>query len=227
MNKSFAHHKDLIIRKATILNVPAITFYLLLATVAIIYFSFNCTPTTNMTGVYWGAFNPPTEAHAATIYASLNNMRLKKLIIVVNNHSYKNYSYPLEIRLQLMKEIIQSTGLKNVELLWQDDTHKLDFSALRELTIGPLCAIAGYDSYKRWVDHSTLQERSLYDAIAVIPRGDESPILFDENAFILPISSKYRHTSSTKVRNSLSHKIMDRTYSDSVERNIVTKCVDI
>lgn len=73
-----------------------------------------------------------------------------------------------------MKEIIQSTGLKNVELLWQDDTHKLDFSVLREINLDPLCAIAGYDSYKKWVDHSTPQERSLYDAIAVIPRGDES-----------------------------------------------------
>ena len=152
-----------------------------------------------MTGVYWGAFNPPTEAHAAIIAASLNNIRLKKLIVVVNNHSYKNYIYSIDVRLQLMREMIQSTGLKNVELLWQDDTHPLDFSALREMTLDPLCAIAGYDSYKKWVSNSM---PLLYDAIAVIPRGDEPPILFDDRAFILPIDSEHKHVSSTKIRNS-------------------------
>lgn len=75
-------------------NKKTIIFYLLLGTIAMTYFSFNRIPTNNMTGVYWGAFNPPTEAHAAIIVASLKNIRLKKLIIVVNNHSYKNYVYP-------------------------------------------------------------------------------------------------------------------------------------
>jgi nicotinic acid mononucleotide adenylyltransferase len=173
---------------------------LLICAIAISGFEFQDVSTRNMTGVYWGAFDPPTDAHEAIIVASVNDIPLKKLIVVVNNHHYKNYTYPLEIRLQLMNKIIKSNNLKNVEVLWQDDTHKIDFSALKEMTQGPLCAISGYDAYKKWVDTSSAQERSLYDAIAVIPRGDDSPILFDEMAFILPISPIYRHVSSTKIR---------------------------
>lgn len=175
-------------------------FIVLIGTLATLCFSFNHTQINNLTGVYWGAFNPPTGAHAAIIAASLKEIPLKKLIIVVNNHSYKNYAYPLEIRLQLMKEIIDSNDIEKVEVLWQDDANKIDFTALRKITSEPLCAIAGYDAYKKWIDYSTPQERSLYDAIAVIPRGDEIPVLFDEMAFILPINSIFQHVSSTKVR---------------------------
>src|ERR1700722_11170238 len=117
----------------------------------------------------------------------------------------------------MIREIIRSNNLENVELRWQDETHKLNFLALKEITQKSLCAIAGYDAYKKWVEYSTPHERSLYDAIAVIPRGDDSPILFDEIAFILPINSVYKHVSSTKIRASLSRKIVDSTYNDSAK----------
>ena len=175
-------------------------FIVLIGTLATFSFSFNHTQINNLTGVYWGAFNPPTGAHAAIIAASLNEIPLKKLIIVVNNHSYKDYAYPLEIRLQLIKEIINPNDIEKVEILWQDDVNKLDFVALRKMTSAPLCAIAGCDAYKKWIDFSTPRERSLYDAIAVIPRSDDIPILFDEIAFILPINSIFQYVSSTKIR---------------------------
>jgi hypothetical protein len=121
----------------------------------------------------------------------------------VNNHSYKNYTFPLETRMHWMREIIRANGLKNVEVLYQDDMHKLDFLALREMTSEPICGIAGYDAYMTWIQYSSTQDRALYDAIAVIPRGDEDPILFDKTAFILPISPIYKYISSTAVRESL------------------------
>lgn len=153
-----------------------------------------------MTGVYWGAFDPPTAAHAAIIKASLQDIPLKKLIIVVNNHFYKNYTNSLETRLELMSQLIRSIGHPHIELTWQDNSHKVDFTSLSTKTSAPLCAIAGYDSYKKWVTYSNSDERRRYDAIAVVPRGDEEPILCDQKAFLLPIKSKYRHVSSTKVR---------------------------
>jgi len=179
------------------------SYIVLITLIAIFCCGFCRTSSPNMTGVYWGAFDPPTGAHAAIIVAAVNDIPLKKLIVVVNNHQYKNYTYPLAIRMQLIGEIIQSNGLENVEILWQDDTHKIDFWALRKMTLDPLCAVAGYDSYKKWVDYSSPQERSAYDAIAVVPRGDDQPLLYDENAFILPINEIYKHVSSTQIRESL------------------------
>lgn len=178
-------------------------FYLLICVSVIVGFGFGFFPKQSMTGVYWGAFDPPTSAHEAIITTSLNEIPLKELIVVVNNHSYKNYTFPLEKRLEWIKEIVRSNGLKNVEVLYQDDKHKLDFAAFKEMHVESICGIAGYDAYKSWIQYSTPEERALYDAIAVIPRGDDDPILFDKAAFILPINPVYKYVSSTAVRESL------------------------
>jgi len=153
-----------------------------------------------LTGIYWGAFDPPTEAHAAIIAASINDIPLKKLIVVVNNHSYKNYTYSLDMRLQMMKNILQKYDPEKIELRWQDDAHPVNFQTIAEVTKEPLCTVSGYDSYKKWTLHAPLKDRSCYEAIAVVPRGDDDPVLFDKNAFILPIDAKYKDVSSTKIR---------------------------
>lgn len=201
------------------------SLFLLIGTVGIlIYFFFTIkTGVKELTGIYWGAFDPPTKAHSAIIAKAINDIPLRKLVVVVNNHPYKNYQYSLTERLDMMKIILQQHGLEKVELLWQDESHQMDAIALKAIIQGPLCAIAGYDAYKKWVSYSALQDRSHYDAIAVIPRGDEAPILFDKMAFLLPIDSKYKDVSSTKVRNSLCRKINDNVCNDSAERSISTK----
>ncbi len=153
-----------------------------------------------MVGVYWGAFDPPTVAHHAVISTAQKELPLKKLIVVVNNHPYKNYTYSLNIRLELLKEMVQLNEIANVELWWQDEQKKIDYAAIREITQDPICAIAGYDAYQTWMGHSTAEERALYDAIAVIPRGDDLPLLYDSNAFLLPIQEEYRYVSSTQVK---------------------------
>lgn len=160
-----------------------------------------------MTGVYWGAFDPLTEAHSAIIATALREIPLKKLIIIVNNQSYKTYVYPIELRLEMLNELIKTKDLKNIELRWQDDAHKLDYFALKQIATGRLCAVSGYDAYQTWMAYSTPSDRALYDAIAVIPRGDDTPILYDPAAFVLPIDSKYRHVSSTNTRANLYCKI--------------------
>ncbi|MBA3238398.1 MAG: adenylyltransferase/cytidyltransferase family protein [Parachlamydiaceae bacterium] len=183
------------------LNRQIIIFVLLTCVSIIIYFAYSyVVQTKKMVGVYWGAFDPPTKAHEAIITAAFRDIPIKKLIVVVNNHSYKKYTFPLEMRIQWMKEIIESNELKKVELLYQDDMCKIDFLALREMISEPICGIAGYDAYMTWIQYSNAQDRALYDAIAVIPRGDEDPTLFDEKAFILPISPIFKHVSSSAVR---------------------------
>ena len=176
--------------------------FLLISTVGIlvsVFFTLK-TDVKEFTGVYWGAFDPPTEAHSAIIAKAISDIPLRKLVVVVNNHPYKNYKYSLTERLHMMKIILQQHGLEQTELLWQDESHQMDAIALKAMIQGPLCAIAGYDAYKKWITYSVPQERSHYDAIAVIPRGDEAPILFDRMAFLLPIDSKYKNVSSTKVK---------------------------
>lgn len=177
--------------------------FLFICSFVYIITSFIPQTTTKFVGVYWGAFDPPTEAHAAIIVKSVKDIPLKKLIVVINNHPYKKYTYPLEKRLEMMRALFQQQGLERVELHWQDEFNQMDFTALKAMTQEPLCAIAGYDAYKKWVSHSKSQERLCYDAIAVIPRGDEEPILLDEIAFLLPIDLKYKDVSSTRVRASL------------------------
>lgn len=151
-----------------------------------------------MVGVYWGAFDPPTEAHKAIIEAALNEIPLEKVIVVVNNNKYKNYTFSLEDRIRLVRQMINVTD--KVDIMWQDDSHKIDYAFLKKNVGDPLCAIAGYDSYLSWINYSSVSDRNQYACIAVVPRGDEKPILFDSNAFILRIDECYKHLSSTKIR---------------------------
>jgi nicotinic acid mononucleotide adenylyltransferase len=180
-------------------NFALLTF---ISLIIYLLYNFTSSNSNNITGVYWGAFDPPTKAHEAIIAASLKDIPVKNLIVVVNNHSYKNYTFPLEMRMQWIREIILSNGLENVEVLYQDDNRKLDFLALREITSDPICGIAGYDAYITWIQYSSAQDRALYEAIAVVPRGDDDPTLFDKTAFILPISPEYKYVSSTAIRES-------------------------
>lgn len=151
-------------------------------------------------GIYWGAFDPPTQAHIAIIKTALQKIDLQKLFIVVNNHSYKNYNLTLEKRFELLSKALKAIPSEKILLLWQDDEHPINYSFLRKFSTQPLCAISGYDSYKKWVACSNKQGRYLYQKIAVVPRGDEEPLLFDAHAFLLEIDPTYRHVSSSKER---------------------------
>ncbi len=157
-------------------------------------------------GIYWGAFDPPTVAHQAIIETSIKHIPLKKLFVVVNNQSYKNYTHLLHERMalieEMLEEILDLEDRKNVEILFQTDEDKINYRAIRLMVSEPLCAVAGYDSYKAWIASSAPEERALYDAIAVVPRGDDDPLLYDANAFLLPISEEYKYVSSSKIRES-------------------------
>ena len=153
-----------------------------------------------MIGVFWGAFDPPTKAHGAIIDAALKIPSIHHLLVVINNHSYKNYFLPLEKRKELL---IQMTGHyipKKITLLHQDDKHPMNFADLEKITSKPLCAIAGYDAYVKWAERCSEKERGNYEAIAVVPRGDTHPNLFDETAFLLPIDSSLKHVSSSDYK---------------------------
>lgn len=85
-----------------------------------------------------------------------------------------------------MQTIAQKECLENVEVVWQDESHPIHFIALKKMTQAPLCAIAGMMLIRNGLQHSMPHERSCYEAIAVIPRGDDEPILFDKIAFFYP-----------------------------------------
>ena len=155
----------------------------------------------NKVGVYWGAFDPPTSAHYAIMEIAIQKLSLKELIVVVNNNSYKNYTHSLTERRKMIENKTKELGLKNIRILHQDDSAKINYLFLRQLTSDPLYAIAGYDAYHRWRESCAQYEGNNYDAIVVVPRGDEEPILLDENAFLLPIDPVYKYVSSSRVKN--------------------------
>lgn len=155
---------------------------------------------TRMVGVFWGAFDPPTRAHIAIIKAALSLSCISHLIVVINNHSYKEYTFPLAQRRELLIEEIGPGLLDKITILVQDDAQPADFSHLISISSLPLCAIAGSDAYIRWHSYSTSSERNLYTAIAVVPRGDQKTTLLDENAFLLPIDPILKDVSSTQQK---------------------------
>jgi|GEM_PF-2872825 len=151
-------------------------------------------------GVFWGAFDPPTKAHIAIVEKALTLPFIHHLFIVINNTSYKEYSLPPENRKEELLRALAYLHSEKITILEQDDQHPLNFAALEKITSRPLCAIAGYDAYVRWVGYSSAQERSHYKAIAVVPRGDGKPELMDANAFLLPIDPSLKHTSSSQSK---------------------------
>jgi cytidyltransferase-like protein len=150
-----------------------------------------------MTGVFWGAFDPVTKAHLRIITVCLEQLTLNQLIIVINNHSYKKYKFSLEDRMEKMRQGLSLKEQRKILLRFQDDSQKMDYKALVKITKKPICAIAGYDAYRSWKALSNPEDRALYQKIIVIPRGDENPILFDQNAEILSIEDCYKYVSST------------------------------
>jgi len=178
----------------------AIFFLVITFCFSILIIPFERTQESQTVGVYWGAFDPPTEAHRAIIATSLGNKSIKKLFIVVNNHSYKNYANSLDSRIEMLKKMLSANELKSIDFITQDDGHKIDYIVLSKMTTDGLLAIAGYDSYSQWVNYSDEQERAAYQTIAVVPRGDDEPKLYDRNAFIMPIDPKYKYVSSTQLR---------------------------
>jgi len=154
----------------------------------------------NIVGVYWGAFDPPTEAHFAIMEIAIKTLKLSKLVVVINDNSYKKYTYSLCERKKMMQTKIEKLRFENIEIFEQNDINKINYTFLRHYFRNPIYAIAGYDAYVRWRKYSSEEERNEYDAIVVVPRGDDVPVLFDENAFLMPINPSYRYVSSTQVR---------------------------
>lgn len=148
--------------------------------------------------MFWGAFDPPTQAHIAIIKAALSLPFIHHLLIVVNNHNYKNYALPLETRKEGLLLQLKNLVPHKITLLEQDDMHPMNFAALEKIAPLPLCAIAGYDAYAKWATYSSSEERAHYRAIAVVPRGHEEPKLLDAHAFLLPIDEKHKHVSSSQ-----------------------------
>ncbi|MBS0585093.1 MAG: hypothetical protein JSR76_02185 [Verrucomicrobia bacterium] len=174
------------------------------------------------TAVFWGAFDPPTEAHYAIIAAVLAHQKIEDLIIVLNNHNYKNYLYSLEIRQQLLQSKYATEN--RVRFVWQDDQNEYRYERLQLLTRRPLCAVAGYDAYKQWLKNTDARElHRQYQAIAVVPRGDEVPVILSARTFLLKIDLRYRYISSTMMRAAFVSKTSDSVRIPDSDFNASTK----
>lgn len=175
---------------------------------------------------FWGTFDPPTAAHLGIINAALSCPQLaqiEELYVIINDNGDggKKYMFPAKQRQKALSEMINEAMMKDlkgtlpqqtkqprvtVKIQTQDDSW--DYSRLKkEVNKNEahkrLCVIAGYDSYKKWINFSTQQQREQYDAIAIVPRGSEKATIFDKNAFILSIAEDLRHVSSTQIREAL------------------------
>ena len=150
------------------------------------------------TAIYWGAFDPLTSAHQAIIHAALELSLIRNLIIVINNHDYKKYTTSLETRKASIQFFVSSiTTPKTIQILSQDNQNPLNHQTLKQMTSHPLCAVAGYDAYHRWMTLSSTEDRAQYGAIAVIPRREQIPTLFDPHAFVLHIDPIYKNVASS------------------------------
>jgi nicotinic acid mononucleotide adenylyltransferase len=90
-----------------------------------------------------------------------------------------------------------------VKIASQSEVDPLDYFKIKTMGYTPLCAIAGYDSYKKWLEYSKQEDRSLYDKIVIVPPGGEVPVLQEENASLLAIERDCQGISSRLVKSLL------------------------
>lgn len=159
-------------------------------------------------GVYWGNFDPPTLAHKEIILQALETLQLEKIFIVVNDFKSKSYNATINDRTAMIKLMLYGLEEK-VQVIAQNESAKADYQTLKKAASGKLYAIAGQDSYDKWILSPGLDFAN-YDGIVVVPRGRKSKINIPSDLtsklFILEIAPRYRYFSSTKIRSKLLRK---------------------
>lgn len=158
-------------------------------------------------GIYWGNFDPPTLAHKEIILQVIDKLKLDKIFIAVNDFEGKLYYAPIEDRMAMVKLMLYGLEGK-IQVISQNERVKADYEAIKRTAPGKLYAIAGQDSYEKW-QSKPIGNLMPYDAIVIVPRGRKSEIdirpEFKSKVVVLDLASRYRHFSSTKIREKLMH----------------------
>lgn len=125
-----------------------------------------------MIGVYSGSFDPPTTAHYKIIMAALEEQKLNKLVLYVNQYGKKPYRAKVEERKKMLETML---GDKNnlISVFIQTNADKrIDYRTIRE----PGCKLAliiGEDSYFKRLELPEIQKIPT-DKIIIIPRASDS-----------------------------------------------------
>jgi cytidyltransferase-like protein len=187
-------------------------------------------------GVYWGTFDPPTLAHGNIVKTAFKQLKLTKLIIVINNNSKtgKTYTIPIDERKKMFREMLcaeykNEECIKHFAVFSQTDNFDFSYSKIKELSIyQKIIAIVGqdsFDAYKKYI--------SAYDMVAIMPRGNQHDLLDAEiqklgltNIVILKTDKSFLGVSSTKVREAVKNNDIDYLTNASaprVKKSILTR----
>lgn len=159
--------------------------------------------------IYWGAFDPVTQAHFDIIKQSLK-MGFRKIIIAVNDNKttgkiYKSPSYSRLKMLRIMQKDLQPEDQTRLAILRQLQK-EFEYQNIRMMFPNEkITAIVGQDSFEKFGAHC-----KGYDAVLVVPRGEDGDTLKQKinhfeltNTEILTIKQQFLLTSSTHVRDAV------------------------
>lgn len=162
----------------------------------------------NKIGLFWGTFDPPTLAHASIIENSINQLKLSRLIVVINDNEAtgKIYKSPGPARLAMLLSMVSQEIKDRLVIIRQTNTFSLSYNDFKkEYPDKEVYAIVGQDSFERYGKYF-----AEYDHIIVVPRGKDSLQLQQKindlhltNISILEINKEYLNTSSTLVREAI------------------------
>ncbi len=184
----------------------------------------------SLVGIYWGTFDPPTLAHGNIVNTAFTQLKLSKLLVVINNNSKtgKNYVIPANKRKAMFRQMLASEKYKDsVSVFAQTNFFDFSYEKMKELLPNKkIVAIVGQDSFEAYKKYL-----GAYEKVAVMPRGDQHALLQAEikklgltNTDILKVDSQLLDISSTKIREAV--KKQDMNYLASAAAPCVKKSIE-
>jgi nicotinic acid mononucleotide adenylyltransferase len=165
----------------------------------------------NKYGIYWGTFDPATLAHRHVMLTAIEELKLNKLIVVVNNDAKtkKNYNIPVKYRMAMIHSMIPPMYKTKIIVICQTDEvqHSVENIKKTLYETDRVYPIVGEDSCRKGAAYLHYNKY-----VAMMPRTDDgAEKLLDINALLahhapktqlLTLTPKemFKGTSSTKVR---------------------------
>lgn len=164
-------------------------------------------------GVYWGTFDPPTQAHFNIMQNAIIQGKLDKLIVVINdNTGPKHYYTPGYDRATMIRKMLWNSDTKSpielmkknhIEIIVQTDDYKVDTKLIEKMNKDAwVVPVVGQDSFV-----SSAKYCKAYEEVIVAPRGEDKEELVRtmkehdlHNIRVLELGSTFLTVSSTEVR---------------------------
>lgn len=160
--------------------------------------------------VYWGTFDPVTEAHFDIIKEALK-LNFKKVIVAINDNKAtgKTYKSSGESRLEMleiMRADLSPEDQERLEIVIQKDK-EFEYTNIKKIYPGAkVTAVVGQDSFEKFGAGC-----KWCDQVLVAPRGEKSDQLkkqikdlgLTNNTHVLSTKKQFLATSSTEVRQAI------------------------